>query len=131
MAVNENLRSISLNAPSTVFSTYQYRMVVHSSSDGIFAVGSTATAKVAIGVLQDAPTVTGEAAQIAINGSVTKIQYGAAMDAGDNFAMGALGRAVTTAGATAGDFIYGPVLTTVATSDTIGTVMFNVVGKTT
>ena len=133
MAFEEIKTSITLEAPSTAFSASQYRMVQQSSSEGIFVAGSTAAVdQVNIGVLQDAPTFTGEPCEIATFGSVTKLEFATTMVAGVNFISGALGRGQDTGAATTGQVIYGPILSTVSTTlGTIGTVMFNVVGITT
>lgn len=125
MAVSENLRTITLEAPSTAFSTRQYHMVIQSSSENVFAVGSTVANKTAVGVLQGAPTVSGEAVSIAIAGSVTKMRIGSTTLApGKNFKMGPLGVAVTTANATAGDIVYGPWMSPAATTVSVGFGLF-------
>lgn len=107
MAYEESLRSISLNADSTL-AVYtgvpgmpgspspnygqQYRFVKVS---GAHQVGlSTAGSDTAIGVMQNKPQVAGQAATVAIHG-VSMVMAGAALDAGDSVESDSTGRAIT------------------------------------
>lgn len=133
MAYEESQTCISLRAPSTALSTRQYHMVIASSSEGYFAAGSSVAGSdyKAIGVLQDAPTVAGEACSICISG-ITKIVIGTtALSPGDMYVSGANGVAESTGSAGAKQVIYGPWLSGGATSSGYGTAVFDVVGITT
>jgi len=138
MAFEEILKTITLSAPSTAFSDKQYHMVKASSSEGLFAAGSTKptgekVSKGAIGVLQTAPARTGEAAQIAPFGSggISKIVRDSTdLVPGKYFLMGEDGRAASTDDVVAQDFIYGPWMSVGASTDSIGSGMLTVVGIT-
>lgn len=108
MAYEESLRSISLNADSSL-AVYtgvpgmpgspnpnygrQFRFV---KVTGTHQVGlSTAGADDSIGVMQNKPQVVGQAATVAIHG-VSMVMAGDALDAGDKVESDSEGRAVTT-----------------------------------
>jgi len=109
MSYDETLRTISLNAdaslavytgvpgiPGSANPNYgfQYRFVKVS---GVGQVGlSTAGADISIGVMQNKPQVTGQAATVAIAG-VTNMMSGAAVVAGAQIESDATGRAITKA----------------------------------
>jgi len=133
MSIEELKRSITLNAPSTAFSVSQYRMVQQSSSENVFVAGTSVGADtINVGVLQDAPTIAGEASEIATFGSVTKMVVGStALIPGVNYVSGALGKAITTGTVGAGQVIYGPWMSAGQSTDSIGFAMFNIVGMTT
>lgn len=136
MATDEIVRPLSARAPSTAFSLSQYRLVVASSSEGYFAAGSTKSAgtiQPVLGVLYDAPTVTGEASKIAGIGSIAKIKSDStALTPGSFFVMGGSGFASSTSNAVAQDLVFGPVLgAAVSSSSGVQTVMLNIVGLTT
>lgn len=114
MAYEESLRSISLNADSSL-AVYtgvpgmlgspspnygrQYRFV---KVTGAHQVGlATADADACVGVMQNKPQVQGQAATVAIHG-VSMVMAGAAFDAGDAVGPDSEGRAVTTAGTARG-----------------------------
>ncbi len=135
MAYEENLKCITLRAPSTAYSTYQYRMVKADSTEGYWAVGSTKSAasftKGPVGVLQDAPTVAGEACAIAVMGSgcVSKLVCGSTkLSPGKYFIMGALGKAQSTASQVAQEIIMGPWLSAAGSTDSIGSAVLSIVG---
>lgn len=136
MAYEENIHTISLKAPSTAFSTKQYYAVMASSSEGYLKLAtsnSTALPKAITGVLQDAPTVAGEACKIATYGSITKIRSGSTqLKPGDSYRITNAGIArLASSGATAREVFYGPWLSPAASTAAIGTAMINVIGITT
>lgn len=108
MSYEESLKSISLNADATlavytgvpgipgapaVNYGFQYRFV---KVTGLHQVGlCTAAADNAVGVLQNKPQVTGQAAQVGIFG-VTNVMASAAITAGALVTADAEGRAVST-----------------------------------
>lgn len=134
MAYEQNLQYITLNCPTTTYSTYQYHLVKADSTAGYFKIGSTKSAGTlnsAIGVLQDAPTVAGEACKIGYGG-ITKLICGSTkLSPGKRFIMGPLGRATSTASAVAQEIIYGPWLSAAGSTDSIGSAIFQIVGITT
>jgi hypothetical protein len=107
MAYEESLRSISLNADSTL-AVYtgvpgmpgspdpnygnQYRFVKVTGANQVGL--ATADADAVIGVLQSKPQVAGQAATVAIHG-VSMVLSGGAIDAGDAVGPDSKGRAVT------------------------------------
>lgn len=137
MAYEEILRTISLRAPSTAFT--QYCMVKASSSGGYFIAGSTKPtgekiSKSALGVLQEAPSVSGDAYAIAPFGSggISKLVCGSTkLSPGKNFIMGTVGTAQSTGSIVAQDTVYGPWLSAAASTDTIGSAVLSIVGITT
>ncbi len=134
MAYEEALRTISLNAPSTALSARQYHLVKAGTTAGTFVIGTTIAAgalNTCIGVLQDAPTVSGEACNIAFSG-ISKIICGSTkLSPGKFFICGTSGRAASTASATARDTIYGPWLAPAAAAGSIGYGFADRVGITT
>ena len=114
----------TLTAASTAYSLKQYHCMVASSSDNIAVTPSDSASMT--GIMQNAPTNTGEEINLAVSG-VSKAVYGTALTAGDNFIVGTSGRVASTAGAGAGAFIYGQVLVTGASS-AIGSVLVNPLG---
>lgn len=109
MSYEESLKSISLNAdaslaqytgvpglPGSPQVNYgkQYRFV---KVTGLHQVGlSTAAADASVGVMQNKPQVTGQAATVGIFG-VSNVMSGGAVDAGDFVTVDSEGRGVTTA----------------------------------
>lgn len=126
MAYDIQGESITLKAPSTAFSTYQYRFVVASSSEGFFKAGSSVAQNYPTGILQDAPTVTGQPCRIQVTG-VSKYRSSTAgtINPGAHVISGLLGGVIST-GAVGNDaLVYGPTLTATAGSSHIGTVVLN------
>lgn len=133
MAYEQSLHYIELDCPSTAYSARQYRMVRADSTEGYFEQATTAAgvANTAIGVLQGAPTVAGEACQIGYGG-ITKILCGStSLIPGDAFITASSGAAGSTSGAVAKQVLYGPWLSAAAAAGSIGTAMFNIIGITT
>ncbi len=133
MAYEQTQKYIELEPATTALSTYQYRMVKAGTTAGTFISGSTrvaGTITVSIGVLQGAPTVAGEACQIAtFNGGIGKLVCASTkLTPGTNYIMGALGKARSTASAVAKDVIYGPWLSANPSTDGIGTAMYQIIG---
>jgi hypothetical protein len=109
MAYEESLRSISLNADATL-AVYtgvpgmpgspnpnwgrQYRFVKVTGANQVGL--STAATDRSVGVMQNKPQVTGQAATVAIHG-VSMVMSGGALAAGDLVAADANGRGVSTA----------------------------------
>lgn len=118
----------TLRVASTAFSLKQYHFMVASSSDGIVVTPSDSAPSMT-GIMQNAPTVAGESVNLMTNG-VSKARYDTALTAGDNYIIGASGRAASTAGAAAGALIMGKVLLTGASSS-IGSVQVERLGITT
>ena len=114
--------SITLKAPSTAFSLSQYRFVTMSSSEGFFVAGSSVPTTAPVGILQNAPTVTGEPCQVMVNG-VSKFKTNATIAAGAHVVSGANGIAVSTASIASEQRVFGPVLTATAGSSNLGTVV--------
>lgn len=136
MGYEQSLSYITLRVPSTALSGYQYRAVIASSSEGYFAAGTTNATNVVtpvVGILQDAPTVAGEACAIAqFNGGVSKMICGSTkLGPKKRFILGALGKAQSTASAVARDVILGPWLSAAGSTDSIGSAVLNVIGITT
>jgi len=118
-----------LKVPSTAFSTKQYTAVTAQSCEGFITTPSDSGA--ILGVMQDAPTVTGEAVNIMYAGA-SKMQFNASIAAGANWIVGTDGKAHSTGSAATGSAVYGPVLENPGTTaGDIGTVMLNSVGPTT
>lgn len=117
-------QSITLKAPSTAFSLSQYRFVVASSSEGFFEAGSSVAFVYPVGILQNSPTVAGEACQIMVNG-VSKFKTNASLNPGVHIISGANGIAISTGTMARGDAVYGPVLTATAGSSNLGTVVLD------
>jgi len=118
-----------LKVPSTAFSGKQYTCVTAQSCEGFITTPSDSGA--ILGVMQDAPTVTGEAVNIMYAGA-TKVAFNASIAAGANFIVGTSGRIHSTGSAGTGAAVYGPVLINPGTTaGDIGTVMLNSVGPTT
>ena len=107
MAYEESLRTISLNADSSLAvytgvpgapgsanpnygKQYRFVKVTGANQCGL----STAGADVSVGVMQNKPQVVGQAATVAIHG-VSMVMAGAALDAGDKVEADSEGRAVT------------------------------------
>lgn len=108
MAYDESLRSISLNADAslaeytgvpglpgspTVNYGKQYRFVKVTGANQVGLV--TASTQVTVGVMQNKPQVTGQAATVAIDG-VSNVMAGGAVAAGDVVKSDTTGRAVTS-----------------------------------
>lgn len=116
----------TLKAPTTAFSTFQYTAVTANSSEGFITTPSDSAGM--IGILQDAPTVAGEAVNIMVSGA-SKAKFNASIAPGSNFIVGTSGRIHSTGSAAAGARLYGPVLVNPGTtSGEIGTVMLNPLG---
>lgn len=110
MAYEESLRSISLDADASL-ATYtgvpgtpgsaepnygkQYTFVKVTGAHQVGLV--TANTDLAVGVLQNKPQVTGQAATVGYQG-VSNVIAGAAVTAGDKVSSDATGRAITTPG---------------------------------
>jgi Uncharacterized conserved protein (DUF2190) len=136
MAYEESLRSISLNAdsslavytgvpgqPGSADPNYgqQYRFV---KVTGVNQVGLiTGPTQIAVGVLQNKPQVTGQAATVAIRG-VSNLMAGAAVTAGALISSDANGRAITADGVD--DAVYGVALTTVTGANQLVVVLLRV-----
>jgi len=136
MGYEQSLKYISLRANSTALSTAQYKAVKASSSEGYFAAGTTNATNVVtpiVGILQDAPTVAGEACSIAIfNGGVSKAVCGStALIPGSRAVIGAAGVIASTSDAVARDIIVGPWLSAGGSSGSIGSLQMNILGITT
>lgn len=109
MSYEESLRSISLNAdaslavytgvpsipgaPATNYG-FQYRFVKVTGANQVGL--STAAADESVGVMQNKPQVTGQAATVAIAG-VSNVMAGAAVAAGSKIAVDSTGRGITYA----------------------------------
>ena len=132
MAWEDKGKTISLRAPSTALSTYQYRVVVASSSEGYFAAGSSGANLPIVGVLQSSPTVAGEACEIVISG-VSKLRTATtALRPGNWFMSGVNGLASSSGSAIAKTLLMGPVLgAAVSSSSGITTAIVDRVGITT
>jgi hypothetical protein len=133
MAYENKNFTINLNAPSTAYSTYQYRMVSAGTTAGTFIIGTTKAAGVLkrMMVLQDAPTVAGEACELLVDG-ITKIVVGSTkLSPGRNYICGALGIAKSSSAAVAQTVVYGPWLSAAQTTGSIGTALHCVIGITT
>jgi len=116
--------SITLKAPTTGFSLSQYRFVVASSSDGFFKAGSSVSTNRPVGILQNAPSVAGEACQVMVTG-VSKFKTDSTIAAGANVVSGDSGVAVSTGSVTRNTVMYGPVLTATAGSSNLGTIVLD------
>ncbi len=91
MATEGIISSIPGLTASADLSALQYRFVTMSGADTVNVSGVSESA---IGVLQNKPT-SGQAANVAAVGSVSKITASAAIAAGVNIATAANGKAVT------------------------------------
>jgi hypothetical protein len=111
MSYEESLRSVSLNADSSlavytgVPNTpgaanpnygFQYRFVKITAAHQVGLC--TAAADKCVGVMQNKPQVSGQAATVGIRG-ISNVMAGAAVAAGASVESDATGRAVTSAGA--------------------------------
>ena len=115
----------TLKAPTTAFSTFQYTAVTANSSEGFITTPSDSAGM--IGVLQDAPTVAGEAVNIMVDGA-TKVKFNASIAPGSNYIVGTNGKIHSTGSAAGGGSVYGPVLTNPGTTTgEIGTVLLKFV----
>lgn len=107
MAYEESLRSISLDADATLAlytgvpglpgsaspnSGNQFRFVKITGAHQV-GLSSAATNEISIGVVQNKPQVTGQAATVAIHG-VSMVQAGGTVAAGNPVKVDATGRAV-------------------------------------
>ena len=118
-----------LKVPSTAFSTKQYHAVTAQSCEGFISTPSDSAAM--LGVMQDAPTVAGEAVNIMYMGA-SKMAFNASIAPGSNWIVGTDGKAHSTGGAATNVNIYGPVLINPGTTEgDIGTVMLTPRGITT
>jgi hypothetical protein len=121
MSYDESLRSISLNADSTVAVYtgvpglpgsavpnygFQYRFVKITAAHQVGLV-TTKASDVAVGVLQNKPQVVGQAATVGFAG-VTNVMAGAAIPAGSPVTADANGRAIV--GTVGTDKVYGVAL---------------------
>ena len=118
----------TLKAPTTAFSTFQYHAVTANSSEGFITTPSDSGGM--IGLMQDAPTVTGEAVNIMVTGA-SKARFNASIAPGSNYIVGTDGRIHSTGSASVGGSVYGPVLVNPGASSGIGTVVLNLVKTTT
>lgn len=133
MAYDEGLRSISLQADSSI-ATYtgvpglpgsadpnggkQYKFVkVTGARQAGLAVG--ASKEVVIGVLQNKPQVTGQAATVAIRG-VSRVVAGGTVTAGDTVTVANDGEAVTT---TDNELVVGVAVTSGADQEIISVLL--------
>ena len=103
-AYEENLKTISGEAGSDL-SAKQYHFVTMAADGQYDATGDGAKAD---GILQNDPSVAGQAATIGIDG-VSKLVVGGAVTAGDDVSSNAAGRGVSAT--TTGDIILGRALT--------------------
>jgi len=118
MAYEESLRSISLNADSSVAVYtgvpntpgaanpnygFQYRFVKVTGTHQV-GLATTKATDVSVGVMQNKPQVTGQAATVGIRG-VTNVMAGAAVAAGAAVTCDANGRGIT--GTVGTDKCYG------------------------
>ena len=117
----------TLATNTTTFSGKQYHAITQSSSASIIATPSDGAAMV--GIMQNAPTVSGESAEIVSEG-ISKAIFNTALAVGANYIVGTSGRLHSTGGAAAGAVIYGPVIVAAASSGT-GSVLLKSVGITT
>lgn len=131
MAYEHTLTCITLRTPSTAYSTYQYRGVMASSSENYFKIGTTGANSVMIGILQDAPTVSGESCNIAISGISKAVAGSTALKPGDRYVYGTNGVIASSSEAVAKAVLYGPVITGNASTGNYISVMINRVGITT
>lgn len=92
MALMERLNPITRPAASDQ-SANQYKLVELNSSGQVSACN--AAGELSIGVLQNKPSAAGQAAEVAIVGSVSKVVLGATVAAGAKVTTDASGRAVT------------------------------------
>lgn len=136
MAYEESLRSISLNADSSLagytgvpnqpdsadpnFGKAQYRFVKVTGERQVGLV--TAKTDTVIGVAQNKPQVNGQAVTVAIRG-VTNVLAGAAIAAGDLVTTDATGRAIK---ASAGDVALGVVLTAASAANHVSAILLRV-----
>lgn len=138
MSYEENLRSISLNAdaslamytgvpglPGSPSPNYgkQYTFVRSTGLNqvGIATVAGAATQTV-VGVLQNKPQVTGQAATVGYHG-VTNVMAGAAIASGANVTTDATGRAVTATGT---DVVLGVALAAASGANTLLPVLLRI-----
>ena len=129
MAIQQPGFSIGfLKIPSTAFSTKQHTVVVAQSCQGFVAAPSCSASM--LGVMQDAPTVAGEAVNVMTEG-VTKVKFQVSIAAGLNYIVGTSGMIASTGSAAAGASVYGPVLFNPGTTGAIGSVLLKSVGVTT
>lgn len=131
MAYENTLTCITLKTPSTAYSTYQYRGVMASSSEGFFKIGSSGANTVMLGILQDAPTVTGESCSIAISGISKAVTGSTALKPGDRYVYGTNGVLSSSSEAVAKSVLYGPVIQGGAAANGIISVLVSRVGITT
>lgn len=121
MSYEESLRSISLNADSSVAVYtgvpglagsaspnygFQYRFVKITAAHQV-GLATTKASDIAVGVLQNKPQVVGQAATVGFAG-VTNVMAGAAITAGSAVTCDANGRAIT--GTPGTDKCYGVAL---------------------
>lgn len=109
MALERNLQTISLPAAADL-SSYQFHLVA-IDADGRAALAGGSVAKV-IGVLQNKPSGTAHAAQVAIGG-VSKVVAGGSVAAGDLIKSDANGFGLVTT--TTGNVVVGRALSNEAT----------------
>jgi hypothetical protein len=122
----------TLKAPSTAFYAKQYHMVISDTTEGYIKTSTTAAGSYALGILQNKPAVTGEACEIALPGSVSKVVANSTkVTVGKRF-WNKGGRAGDTGTIGAGVALYGPVLESCAsTADNVISVCFMPIGITT
>lgn len=106
----------TLHAPTTAWGDKQYYAVTASSSEGYIATPTVR--KSMLGILQNAPSISGESCEIMSAGcGVSKARNSAALDEGVAYSIAATGL-ITTASTVAGSVNYGPVLIGAASSGT-------------
>jgi len=137
MAYEESLKSVSLDADSSLAtytgvpnqpgsatpnSGHQYKFVKVTGRHQV-GLATAATNEVVVGVLQNKPQVTGQAATVAISG-ITLVRASVALAAGDIVKAAADGRAAK--GTPGTDVGIGVVITPAAAADQLATVLLRV-----
>jgi hypothetical protein len=137
MAYEESLRSVSLDADSSL-ATYtgvpsvpgsanpnygkQYRFVKVTGRHQVGQV--TANTDLAVGVMQNKPQVTGQAATVAIRG-ISNVMAGAAITPGQEISADANGRAIPKPG-TGTPLVLGIAITAASGADELVSVLLRV-----
>ena len=121
----------TLRAPTTFWGNRQYYGVNASSSEGFIkiAVGNASSSGSPIGILQNAPSVADEAAEIMVMG-VSKAFCLTAVSAGANFIFSTSGAIASSTAAGALTTSWGPVLES-ASSGEYATVLLRPVDRST
>jgi len=137
MAYEESLKSVSLDADSSLAtytgvpqtpgaadpnSGHQYKFVKVTGRHQV-GLATAATNELVVGVLQNKPQVTGQAATVAISG-ITLVRASAALAAGDGVKVSADGRAAKATPGT--DVSIGVVITPAAGADKLASVLLRV-----